>query len=106
MIRQSLDADSAQVDAVVHGDVFPVSVSRDGTTDEPAGSLSVVLQDPVYAGRPVRRLRPLSAAGLIIRSKHEIRRPKSETSTKVPNPQFETERGPVIALLIFRISGS
>jgi len=85
MIRQSLDADSPYVDAVVHGDgltslqyrrveggpteeiqspvsapaairlerhgnVFTLSVSRDGRTFQPVGSLSVVLKDPVYAG--------------------------------------------------------
>jgi len=85
MIRQSLDADSPYVDAVVHGDgltslqyrqaqggpteeiqapikspaaiqlerhgdVFTMSVSRDGKGFQPVGSLSVVLKDPVYAG--------------------------------------------------------
>jgi WD40 repeat protein len=33
-----------------HGDIFTLSVSRDGEVFQPAGSLSVVLQDPVYAG--------------------------------------------------------
>ncbi len=85
MIRQSLDAGSPYVDAVVHGDgltslqyrkvpggpteeiqspvrapaalrlerhgdVFDLSVSRDGNTWQPVGSVSVVLADPVYAG--------------------------------------------------------
>jgi TolB protein len=85
MIRQSLDADSPYVDAVVHGDgltslqyrrmkggpteeiqspvkapaalrlerhgdVFTLSVSRDGQTFMPVGSLSVSLPDAVYAG--------------------------------------------------------
>ncbi len=85
MIRQSLDAGSPYVDAVVHGDgltslqyrkvqggsteeiqspirapamlhltrdadVFSLSVSRDGKTWQPVGSVSVALSDPVYAG--------------------------------------------------------
>jgi TolB protein len=33
-----------------HGDVFTLSVSRDGKAYQPVGSLSVVLKDPVYAG--------------------------------------------------------
>jgi Tol biopolymer transport system component len=88
MIRQSLDADSPYVDAVVHGDgltslqyrrvqggpteeiqspikspaaiqlerdgdVFTLSVSRDGQAFQPIGSLSVVLKDSVYAGLAV-----------------------------------------------------
>lgn len=85
MIRQSLDAGSPYVDAVVHGDgltslqyrkvqggpteeiqspirapvmfrlardgnVFSLSVSRDGKIWQPVGSVSVALSDPVYAG--------------------------------------------------------
>jgi TolB protein len=88
MIRQSLDADSPYVDAVVHGDgltslqyrrvqggpteeiqspikapgviqlerhgdVFTLSVSREGQGFQPVGSLSVALKDPVYAGLAV-----------------------------------------------------
>ena len=33
-----------------HGDVFTLSVSRDGQSFQPVGSLSVALQDPLYAG--------------------------------------------------------
>ena len=33
-----------------HGDVFTLSVAREGQDFQPMGSLSVVLQDPVYAG--------------------------------------------------------
>jgi len=33
-----------------HGDVFTMSVSREGKAFQPVGSLSVVLKDPVYAG--------------------------------------------------------
>ena len=88
MIRQSPDADSPYVDAIVHGngltslqyrkvrggpteeiqssiqapaaiqlerhgDVFTLSVSRDGRAFQPVGSLSVVLQGPVCAGLAV-----------------------------------------------------
>jgi TolB protein len=88
MIRQSLEADSPYVDAVVHGggltslqyrkvpggpteeiqspikapasiqlerrgDVFTLSVSRDGKSFQPAGSLSVALKVPLYAGLAV-----------------------------------------------------
>jgi Tol biopolymer transport system component len=85
MVRQSLDAGSPYVDAVVHGDgltslqyrkvqggpteeiqspirapallrldrdgdVFSLSVSRDGKSWQPVGSVSVAMADPVYAG--------------------------------------------------------
>ncbi len=36
-----------------HGDVFTLSVSRDGKEFQPVGSLSVGLKDPVYAGLAV-----------------------------------------------------
>jgi WD40 repeat protein len=36
-----------------HGDVFTLSVSRDGKTFQPVGSLSVTLKDPVYLGLAV-----------------------------------------------------
>jgi len=36
-----------------HGDVFTLSVSRDGDAFQPVGSLSVPLKDPVYAGLAV-----------------------------------------------------
>ncbi|MBN2130473.1 MAG: TolB family protein, partial [Sedimentisphaerales bacterium] len=36
-----------------HGDVFTLSLSRDGDALEPVGSLSVSLKDPVYAGLAV-----------------------------------------------------
>jgi TolB protein len=36
-----------------HGDVFTLSVSRAGQGSQPVGSLSVVLQDPVYVGLAV-----------------------------------------------------
>ncbi len=85
MIRESMTADSAYVDAVIHGDgltslqfrrtkggqteeikspvsapayirlehygnVFSLSVSRDGQAYHPVGSVSIGLKDPVHAG--------------------------------------------------------